>query len=122
MPAAVLRRHFPPVRHPDETFVVTHLTHVRNVSSILKRGILTAYSADRHRIYCVNGEAARWALDHVAEHQGWDAREMCGIVFPITLDELRAMPRSGAYWIVRDVPASECVPLSLWSLGLSIQE
>ena len=52
--------------------ILYHVTHRRNVPSILARGLLPSKSSGKLKaVWCVEGPLLAWATAHVSKRHGW---------------------------------------------------
>jgi RNA:NAD 2'-phosphotransferase (TPT1/KptA family) len=88
------------------TFI--HATHVRNLPSILKRGLDPGKATRRRKaVWLASETEERWAVNHVLVNQGARLEDVAILVIDLPVDWVRGH-RYGLWYCCRRIPAT-CV-------------
>lgn len=93
-----------------------HVTHRKNLKSILKGGLLLKYARNqRHPWVWLAGDVSLWSLTHCAINHGWSVHDLVvlRVVYRrewLTTHPIAELPGGQAYKTRRDIPAS-CLSL-----------
>ena len=85
-----------------------HVTHRRNVASILDKGLMPARSKTRWRtLWYTNEQGIQWAIKHVMERHGYkDPRALVVIKVQIPIKDIKNNRWSGIYNSHATVPVT----------------
>jgi hypothetical protein len=91
---------------------LTHCTLRRNVSNILKRGLLASKATGRRAaVWFVRGANAAWACLHVAARHGGRVENVVALSVRVPRRLLKHHGK-GLFYVAADIPAAAIVGLS----------
>ena len=89
--------------------ILYHITHKRNVDSILSRGLWPDLADNgRDSVWLVPPDMLEWACRHVMDRHGWSRKELAMV--EVNAEHYRVHRRgNGTYYVCGEVAPEDCV-------------